>query len=128
MALVNETAQWKALEAHWKQMSAVRMSDLFAADPGRALHLRLLGGLFGERRGSEQEQARCQQAREGADGVITAQYDDAAALMTALTGMASGFLSLVLLRLLFGVPLAVRPQAGLSLRFFAAWLAIAKPL
>ncbi len=39
MALVNETAQWKALEAHWKQMSAVRMSDLFAADPDRARRL-----------------------------------------------------------------------------------------
>ncbi|MBP9603456.1 MAG: glucose-6-phosphate isomerase [Chromatiaceae bacterium] len=41
MALVNETAQWKALEAHWKQMSAVRMSDLFAADPDRATRLSL---------------------------------------------------------------------------------------
>ena len=41
MALVNETAQWKALEAHWKQMSAVRMSDLFAADPDRARRLSL---------------------------------------------------------------------------------------
>ena len=39
MALVNETAQWKALAAHWKQMSAVRMSDLFAADPDRARRL-----------------------------------------------------------------------------------------
>ena len=39
MALVNETAQWKALAAHWKQMSAVRMSDLFAADPDRAKRL-----------------------------------------------------------------------------------------
>ena len=39
MALVNETAQWKALEAHWKQISAVRMSDLFAADPDRAKRL-----------------------------------------------------------------------------------------
>ncbi|MGB7551166.1 MAG: glucose-6-phosphate isomerase [Chromatiaceae bacterium] len=41
MALVNETAQWKALEAHWKQMSAVRMSDLFASDPDRARRLSL---------------------------------------------------------------------------------------
>ncbi len=41
MALVNETAQWKALEAHWKQMSAVRMSDLFAAEPDRATRLSL---------------------------------------------------------------------------------------
>lgn len=41
MALVNETAQWKALEAHWKQMSAVRMSDLFAADPDRANRMTL---------------------------------------------------------------------------------------
>ena len=39
MALVNETPQWKALEAHWKQMSAVHMRDLFAADPGRATRL-----------------------------------------------------------------------------------------
>jgi glucose-6-phosphate isomerase len=41
MALVNETAQWKALEAHWKQLSAVRMSDLFAAEPDRATRLSL---------------------------------------------------------------------------------------
>ena len=39
MALVNETPQWKALEAHWKQMSEVRMRDLFAADPGRAARM-----------------------------------------------------------------------------------------
>ena len=26
MSLVNKTAQWKALEEHWKQMSQVHMS------------------------------------------------------------------------------------------------------
>ncbi|MGA7978772.1 MAG: glucose-6-phosphate isomerase [Chromatiaceae bacterium] len=36
MPLVNHTAQWKALEAHWSQMSQVHMRDLFAADPTRA--------------------------------------------------------------------------------------------
>jgi len=36
MSLVNETPQWKALQAHWETMKAVRMQDLFADDPGRA--------------------------------------------------------------------------------------------
>jgi glucose-6-phosphate isomerase len=36
MPLVNQTAQWKALEAHWTQMSHVHMRDLFAQDASRA--------------------------------------------------------------------------------------------
>jgi glucose-6-phosphate isomerase len=36
MPLVNQIAQWKALEAHWSEMSQVHMRDLFAQDPGRA--------------------------------------------------------------------------------------------
>jgi len=36
MSLVNETPQWKALQAHWEAMKTVRMQDLFADDPGRA--------------------------------------------------------------------------------------------
>jgi glucose-6-phosphate isomerase len=36
MALINHTAQWKALEAHWGSMSEARMRDLFDRDPARA--------------------------------------------------------------------------------------------
>ncbi len=36
MSLVNQTPQWQALQDHWDAMNGVRMSDLFAADPGRA--------------------------------------------------------------------------------------------
>ena len=39
MALVNETPQWQALAAHWQQLSAVHLRDLFAADPDRAAQL-----------------------------------------------------------------------------------------
>jgi glucose-6-phosphate isomerase len=35
MSSVNQTSQWKALEAHWDQMSRVQMRDLFAQDPAR---------------------------------------------------------------------------------------------
>jgi glucose-6-phosphate isomerase len=35
MTLVNQTPQWKALEAHWGKMSQVQMRDLFARDPAR---------------------------------------------------------------------------------------------
>jgi len=41
MPLVNHTAQWKALEAHWDSMSEVRMRDLFDQDPARAQQLSL---------------------------------------------------------------------------------------
>lgn len=36
MSHVNQTPQWQALQAHWEQMQAVRIADLFAADRGRA--------------------------------------------------------------------------------------------
>lgn len=35
MTLVNQTPQWKALEAHWGEMSQIQMRDLFARDPAR---------------------------------------------------------------------------------------------
>jgi len=35
MSSVNQTPQWKALEAHWGEMSDVPMRDLFARDPTR---------------------------------------------------------------------------------------------
>lgn len=41
MSLVNQTAQWKALEAHWGLMSGVRMRDLFDQDPSRAVQMSL---------------------------------------------------------------------------------------
>ncbi len=41
MSLVNKTPQWKALEAHWAQMSQVHMRDLFAQDPERAERMTL---------------------------------------------------------------------------------------
>ena len=41
MSPVNETAQWKALAAHWGEMSQVHMRDLFARDPERAERMRL---------------------------------------------------------------------------------------
>jgi glucose-6-phosphate isomerase len=41
MSLVNQTAQWKALEAHWGTMSKVRMRDLFDQDPKRAEQMTL---------------------------------------------------------------------------------------
>ena len=39
MSLVNQTAQWNALEEHWGLMSAVQMRDLFEQDPARAEQL-----------------------------------------------------------------------------------------
>lgn len=41
MSLVNQTAQWKALGAHWGLMSGVRMRDLFAREPARAAQMSL---------------------------------------------------------------------------------------
>jgi len=41
MSLVNQTAQWKALEAHWGLMSGVRMRELFAQEPARAAQMSL---------------------------------------------------------------------------------------
>ncbi len=41
MSLVNQTPQWKSLEAHRQRMQGVRMQDLFAADPKRAQTLSL---------------------------------------------------------------------------------------
>ena len=35
MPSVNQTSQWKALEAHWSEMSRIHMRDLFAEDPAR---------------------------------------------------------------------------------------------
>jgi len=35
MSLVNQTPQWRALQAHWNELSDVRMGDLFAQDPTR---------------------------------------------------------------------------------------------
>jgi glucose-6-phosphate isomerase len=49
MSLVNQTPQWKAVEAHWGRMSGVRMRDLFAQDPGRAEQMSLrAAGLFAD--------------------------------------------------------------------------------
>ncbi len=41
MSLVNQTAQWNALEEHWGSMSRVQMRDLFEQDPARAEQLTL---------------------------------------------------------------------------------------
>ena len=41
MSLVNQTAQWNALEEHWGLMSRVQMRDLFEQDPARAEQLSL---------------------------------------------------------------------------------------
>ncbi|MEA3277997.1 MAG: glucose-6-phosphate isomerase [Pseudomonadota bacterium] len=41
MTLVNQTDQWKALQAHWREMSQVQMRDLFAQDPKRAERMTL---------------------------------------------------------------------------------------
>jgi glucose-6-phosphate isomerase len=41
MPLVNQTAEWKALQAHWSQMSRVHMRDLFARDPARTERMSL---------------------------------------------------------------------------------------
>lgn len=41
MSLVNKSAQWKALEEHWNQMSRVHMRDLFRDDPTRAEQMNL---------------------------------------------------------------------------------------
>lgn len=41
MAFVNQTAEWKALEAHWKEMSGVHMREFFAQDPGRSERMSL---------------------------------------------------------------------------------------
>jgi glucose-6-phosphate isomerase len=38
---VNRTAEWKALEEHWKKMSQVHMRDLFTDDPKRAARFTL---------------------------------------------------------------------------------------
>jgi len=35
MPSVNQTPQWRALQAHWDELSGVRMRDLFAQDPTR---------------------------------------------------------------------------------------------
>jgi len=35
MSSVNRTSQWQALQAHWDELSGVRMQDLFAQDPTR---------------------------------------------------------------------------------------------
>jgi len=35
MSSVNQTPQWRALQAHWDELSGVRMRDLFAQDPTR---------------------------------------------------------------------------------------------
>ncbi|WP_089726171.1 glucose-6-phosphate isomerase, partial [Candidatus Thiosymbion oneisti] len=35
MSSVNQTPQWRALQAHWNELSGVRMRDLFARDPRR---------------------------------------------------------------------------------------------
>jgi len=35
MSSVNQTPQWRALRAHWDELSGVRMRDLFAQDPTR---------------------------------------------------------------------------------------------
>jgi len=35
MSSVNQTPQWRALQAHWDALSGVRMRDLFARDPTR---------------------------------------------------------------------------------------------
>jgi len=41
MSLVNQTAQWKALQAHWDEMSGIRMRDLFEQDPTRSERMSL---------------------------------------------------------------------------------------
>ncbi|MBK1724407.1 glucose-6-phosphate isomerase [Thiocystis violacea] len=47
MSLVSQTPQWQALQGHWNEMKAVRMADLFAADPGRAQAMSLsAAGLY----------------------------------------------------------------------------------
>lgn len=35
MSSVNRTSQWQSLQAHWDELSGVRMQDLFAQDPTR---------------------------------------------------------------------------------------------
>ncbi len=35
MSSMNQTPQWRALQAHWDELSGVRMRDLFAQDPAR---------------------------------------------------------------------------------------------
>jgi len=41
MSLISQTAEWKALAAHWGSISGVRMRDLFDQDPARAQQLSL---------------------------------------------------------------------------------------
>jgi len=41
MSSVNQTPQWRALQAHWDELSGVRMRDLFARDPTRPEQLSL---------------------------------------------------------------------------------------
>jgi len=35
MTILNQTEEWRALEDHWRKLSATRMRDLFAQDPER---------------------------------------------------------------------------------------------
>lgn len=47
MQLVNETAQWQALQGHWDEIKTARMTDLFAADADRARAMSLsVAGLY----------------------------------------------------------------------------------
>ena len=41
VSALTESPAWKALQAHHKSASTLRMKDLFAADPGRADRLKL---------------------------------------------------------------------------------------
>jgi len=41
MSLVNQTAQWKALQAHWGEMSGIRMRDLFQQESARSERMSL---------------------------------------------------------------------------------------
>lgn len=47
MPLISHTPQWRALEAHWQDLSRAHMRELFAEDPGRAERLNLrAAGIF----------------------------------------------------------------------------------
>ncbi|NEV61921.1 glucose-6-phosphate isomerase [Thiorhodococcus minor] len=47
MSLVSQMPQWQSLHAHWDEMKAARMTDLFAADPDRAQAMSLsAAGLY----------------------------------------------------------------------------------
>jgi len=41
MSSVNQTPQWRALQAHWDELAGVRMRDLFAQDPTRSERMSL---------------------------------------------------------------------------------------